>query len=58
MTTEITSIGLIMFLVIKQLCDASNSEYAQRLGTVITIPIIPLLVLVFYIVVDRVSEIV
>ncbi len=58
MTTEITSIGLIVFLITKQLCDASTSEYAQRFGKIITIPIIPLLMVVLYMIADKVNEII
>ena len=57
MTAEITSIGLIVFLIIKQLCDVGTSKYAQRLGEIITIPILPLLIMVFYIVADKIHEI-
>ncbi len=58
MITEITSIGLIVFLVTKQLCDASTSEYTQRLGRIITIPIVSLLLVVMYMIADRVNEII
>ena len=58
MIPGIIIITLLVLLATKELAGASDSEPAQRIGSFLTVPIIPLLILFVLVVALRVTEII
>ncbi|MDD5093320.1 MAG: hypothetical protein PHV74_02935 [Dehalococcoidia bacterium] len=56
MLEEIAVIGLIVFLITKELADASDSPFLRRLGRTLNVSITPLAIVFAIIVVMRVNS--